>query len=283
MKTIVVPVDFSEESYDGIQLAVVLSKKFEAEIQMVYVQPAQQTFGHVTLESEKRQAEESFMDIANRLQAEDPWVKLKWIVKRGKVYKEIVGQADASPDSVIVTSTHGASGFEEFFVGSNALKIIANTQVPVFTIRHGVKPAAIKNLVFPMDVSLASRQKSGYVAKLAAAYNATVHLLGLLESPSDDLRQKLAAYMEQMNLFFKERHIPVVQSSLEDVDLVDATIAYAQKLEGAMISVSSMNRRSLPLLMIGGNSQRLLSKSNVPVLCLASNADPILGGFRTNG
>lgn len=283
MQTIVVPVDFSEESHDGIQLAMELAHQFDAEIQMVYVQPARQEFGHVALDAEKQEAEGMFSKIADQLRAQQPGVRVKWIVKRGKVYREVVGQAAASPDSVIVTSTHGASGFEELFVGSNTLKILANTQVPVFTIRHGVKPEAIKNIVFPLDTTMVTRQKSGYVAKLAAAYGAKVHVLGLLESPNDALRQKLKTYIEQMRSFFSDRSVEVVHSILEEVDFVDATIAYSQKLEGAIVSVSSMNRKSLPLLLIGGNSQRLLSRSNVPVLCLASTVEPSSGGFRTNG
>lgn len=284
MKTIVVPVDFSEESHDGIAMAMELARKFDAEIELVYVQPAQQAFGHVALEAEKKAAEEEFSKIADQLRSKNPKLKVSWIVKRGKVYREIIGQAEASEDSVIVTSTHGASGFEELFVGSNTLKILANTQVPVYTIRHGVKPTAIKNIVFPMDTTLESRQKSGYTAKLAEAYGAKVHVLGLLESPSESLRQRLSAYIEQVRSFFEGRGIEVVISTLEDVDLVDGSIAYAQKLEGALITVSSMNRKSLPLLLIGGNSQRLLSRSNVPVLCLAATVEPVGGGsFRTNG
>lgn len=283
MKTIVVPVDFSEESHDGIQLAMALAHQFGAEIQMVYVQPARQEFGHVALDAEKQEAEGMFSKIAEQLRAQRPEVKVKWIVKRGKVYREVVAQAEASPDAVIVTSTHGASGFEELFVGSNTLKILANTQVPVYTIRHGVKPEPFKNIIFPMDTTIVSRQKSGYVARLAAAYGAKVHVLGLLGVPSDGLRQKLKTYTEQMQSFFTERGIEVLQSTLEDVDFVDATIAYSQKLEGALVTVSSMNRKSLPLLLIGGNSQRLLSRSNVPVLCLASTVEPIVGSFRTNG
>lgn len=139
MKTIVVPVDFSEESRDGIQLALELARQFGAEIQMVYVQPSRQEFGHVALDAEKQEAEGMFAEIGDQLREQLPGVKVQWIVKRGKVYREVVAQAEASDDAVIVTSTHGASGFEELFVGSNTLKILANTQVPVFTIRHGVK------------------------------------------------------------------------------------------------------------------------------------------------
>lgn len=283
MKTIVVPVDFSEESLEGVQMALELARQFGAEVRMVYVQPMRQEFGHVALDVEKQAAEEMFSTLAERLRAQQPGLKVTWIVKRGKVYREVVAQAAASEDSVIVTSTHGASGFEELFVGSNTLKILANTQVPVYTIRHGVKPEPIKNIVFPMDTSLVSRQKSGYVAKLASAYGAKVHVLGLLESPNDTLRQKLNAYIEQMSTFFTERDVEVVPSVLEEVEFVDAAIAYSQKLEGALVAVSSVNRKSLPLLLIGGNSQRLLSRSNVPVLCLASTVEPIVGSFRTNG
>lgn len=283
MKTIVVPVDFSEESLEAVDMALELARQFKAEIQMVYVQPDREQFGHVALDAEKHAAEVKFLEIIAELNGQEPTIKVTSIVKRGRVYREIVNQAEALPEAVIVTSTHGASGFEEFFVGSNTLKIIANTQVPVYTIRHGVKPTPIKNIVFPMDASTVSRQKSGYVSNLALAYGAKVHVLGVMETHNDDLRRKLSSYLEQMRTFFSDRYIPVELTLFEEMDIVDASIAYSQKLPGALIAVSSMNRKSLPLLLIGGKSQRLLSRSNVPVLCLASKIESITGSFRTNG
>ena len=70
--------------------------------------------------------------------------KLRYIIKKGKVYREVVNQVNSYKNAVVSASTHGASGFEELFIGSNALKIMAATEQPVFTIRAGSLPTSKK-------------------------------------------------------------------------------------------------------------------------------------------
>lgn len=284
MKTIVVPIDFSEYSLDGLKLGADLAHKFHANIELVYVQNRQPSFAKVSAEAERREAEASFRQLeAQYATYHGESLTIKSIVKVGSVYREIVAQAKSHRDAVIVTSTHGASGFEEFFVGSNTLRVLAYAECPVYTIRHGVQAEDFANIVFPLDTTYESRQKAPYVAKIAEAYGAKVHVLSILDSPNDETRQKLARYSEQMESFFKEKGLEVHMASLDDMDLVDGTMAYTQALPKALIAVSSQNRRSLPLFMIGGKAQRLLSKASVPVVVIPPTVLPLGGSFQTTG
>lgn len=284
MKTIVVPIDFSEYSLDGLKLGVDLAHKFQANIELVYVQNRQPSFAKMSAEAERKEAEENFRKLEADYQVyQGDRMAIKSMVKVGSVYREIVAQAKSHRDAVIVTSTHGASGFEELFIGSNTLRVLAAAECPVYTIRHGVQPENFGNIVFPLDTTYESRQKAPYVAKIAEAYGAKVHVLSILDSPNDEARQKLTRYREQMENFFKEKDLSVQTASLDDMDLVDGTLAYTQALPQALIAVSSQNRRSLPIFMIGGKSQRLLSKASVPVVVIPPTVMPLGGSFRTTG
>lgn len=284
MKTLIVPVDFSEDSLNGLSYALELARKFESAVEMVYVQHEQPDFAHVGLDVERRKATEAFEKIIESYKDNlGKGVSLSYIIKKGKVYNEVIQQARAWEDAAIVTSTHGASGFEEIFIGSNTLRMLAGSDVPIFTVRHGVKGTPLKNIVFPLDTTNESRQKAPYVAFLAKAYDATVHVLGILESPNDETRQKLAKYIEQMENYFSQHEIKFKSVELNNMDVVDGTLAYTAKLEDALISISSKNRRTLPIFMVGGKAQRLLSRADAPVLCLAPTVQPIRGSFKTFG
>ncbi|MCK5503831.1 MAG: universal stress protein, partial [Thermodesulfovibrionia bacterium] len=142
MKNIIVPIDFSEDSLKGLDLTLMFTHKQPTNIQMVYVQKKSSDYnspGH--FEEEKSWAENKFKKITSQYDSKmGKGSKLGYIIKSGKIYKEIVNQAESYKDSMVVASTHGASGFEEFFIGSNAFKIITATEMPVMTTRTGKIP-----------------------------------------------------------------------------------------------------------------------------------------------
>jgi nucleotide-binding universal stress UspA family protein len=137
MKNIIVPLDFSADALKGLDLAVLFASKTPIKIQLVYVQ--RRTDVPSLSEEEYKYAEKHFKQILETYKNKIPKdSSLNYIIKKGKVYQEVVNQAQAFPDSMIIGSTHGASGFEELFIGSNAQRIISATTRPVITLRTPV-------------------------------------------------------------------------------------------------------------------------------------------------
>lgn len=167
MTNFIVPIDFSVDSLKGLQWAVLFSQKKQINIQMVYVLSNSSNFHSSVVEEEHKYAEEQFKKLIKeytpRLGSQS---KLKYLIKKGKVYREVVNQVNSYKNAAVSASTHGASGFEELFIGSNALKIIAATEQPVFTLRTTV-PDRVKKIVVPIKMHLDTRQKAPIVADLA--------------------------------------------------------------------------------------------------------------------
>ena len=141
MKNIIVPVDFSEESVNGLQIALLFSRKIPVTVQLVYVMQKVSEHGNESRESENDFAEKQLKALVEKyspMLGKDS--KLQYFIKKGRIFQEIVNQAQSYPDSVITASTHGASGFQEFFIGSNAYRILSATDKPVITIRGGHCP-----------------------------------------------------------------------------------------------------------------------------------------------
>ena len=145
MMNVIVPIDFSQESLKGLRLALMLSERIVTNIQMVYVQKKSSDFYPGSFEEELKFARNNFKKIiSDHKKMLNEKSKLSFIIKKGKVYEEVVGQASAFKDSMIVCSTHGGSGFEELFIGSNAFKIISATDRPVFTVKYDAYSDVIK-------------------------------------------------------------------------------------------------------------------------------------------
>ena len=197
MKNIIVPLDFSVDALKGLDLALLFAGRTPVKIQMVYVQ--KKTDVPSNSEEEYKFAEKHFKKLIetykNRVPKES---SLTFIIKKGKVYQEIVGQAQAFQDSIIVASTHGASGFEELFIGSNANRIISATSRPVITIRQSPVPTNITKIVLPIDIVVESRQKVIFTALIAQIFGAEIHVATVSSSKSKKIISRLNAYSQQV-------------------------------------------------------------------------------------
>ena len=284
MKNIIVPVDFSDESLNGLRLAIIFANRFGARIQMVYVQKTPSEMSRIGLEEEKKSALQNLKKLKDEYgrKMHDP-NKLDSIVKKGRIYREVVNQAQAFEDSIIICSTHGASGFEEFFMGSNAFKIVSASNMPVISIRHGSVAQDISRIILPIDSSNETRQKLPFTAQIANIFNAEVHVLGLTTTNSEDVENKVTAYCNQVCEYLKDYGVKYQLQRLNVDNTTTATIEYAVNVEADLISIMTEQNDNLADFVLGTSAQQMLNKSPMPVLSITPKEIFILGSFRTSG
>lgn len=284
MKHIIVPIDFSKEALNGLRLAVLFANQFKSNIQMVYVQKPVSEFGRVGAGEEHRFAAQSFEKLIEEYSPRlHEGIELTYIIKKGKIYREVVNQAQAFDETTIICSTHGASGFEEFFIGSNAFKIISATDRPVITIRHGSVPHEIKKIVMPIDMTADTRQKVPMTAEIAKAFGAEVHIVTVSSIQTDEVVTKLNAYSKQVCDYFKEYDVPFKTTNLNGDNITDITIEYALDVNADLISIMTEQSTALTNFVLGSYAQQMLSKSPIPVLSITPQEIFIMGSFNTQG
>lgn len=283
MKNIIIPIDFSEDSQKGIELALLFARKQYTNVQLVYVQKKSSDYNSPGyFEEEKKWAEKKFKEIiANFEPRMENDSKLRYIIKSGKIYKEIVSQVESYKEAMVIASTHGASGFEEFFMGSNAFKIISATEKPVLTTRTGSIPEDIKNIVMPLDVTIDTRQKVPITAELAELFGAEVHIITVSSSRGQRITKRLEAYSRQAAGYFTAKKVPFRQKSLYGENIVDLTVVYADSVNADVITI--MKEQSRNLTFMGNLTHQLLNHATIPVLTLSNKETHIKTGFSTYG
>ena len=282
-RNFIVPIDFSENSLKGLQIALTYSRYGSSNIQMVYVQKKSSDY-KASLAEEHKYATQKFEEIIEKytpkLVNES---KLRYIIKQGKIYEEIVNQANSYTESIIATCTHGASGFEEIFIGSNTFKIIEATQRPVVTIRKGEVPKEIKNIVLPITKNTESRQKVPYTAMLARYFGAKLHVVTECSGKNEKTKAKLNIYLKQITAYLEEKNVPFVTDELCGDSISDLTVNYAGSVNAELISITAEKDRGLSLFD-GSHAHEVINKINN---CLVLNLTPrelrIPSSFRTTG
>ena len=152
LKRILVPVDFSQHSFDALEYAVALGKSFNPEIVLLFaLEPAQfAAAGHAyggalpvnveMLMAEQRQLAKADLAKLEKSLAKRN-VRVRALVAEGTPYRTIVDTAERLRADLVAMGTHGRSGLPRFFMGSVAEMVVRHCQCPVLTVRgRGGRP-----------------------------------------------------------------------------------------------------------------------------------------------
>jgi len=282
MKRFVVPIDFSGESHNGLKMALLFSKKKAVDIQLVYVITKTAEPGSTSLESEQEQAEAQFKKIIKEYRPElGKGSTLNYTIKTGRIYQQVVEEANASPESVIAASTHGASGFQEFFIGSNTYRILSTTESPVITLRKKECPSTIDKIVMPIDLTSDSRQKVPFTTEIAKLFNAEVHILGIHTSRSKADVKKVKLYISQVSGYIEGKAENLIHELYGD-NVCDLVVNYAVAVDANMISITTERTSGISLIM-GNTPHQILNKAECAVLCQTPKALRKPGTFVSMG
>jgi nucleotide-binding universal stress UspA family protein len=287
MKTIIVPLDFSDESLTGLDLSLMLAKKTGANIQLIHVIGKNTDNNTELIEKESQLAKTKFENILKKCRDKGNInCDMDYNIKEGQIFKEIADLADKYEDPLTVLSTHGASGFEELFIGGNAYKITSHSRNPVITVRRSKVPSNIDNIVLPLDITFQTREKVPYTVELAKVFSSKIHLLTIRLSNLKSIEKKLHQYSQQVASYFDMHKIPYTVEHLQGKNLTDLTLDYSQSINADLISIMTEQEKSASNLLLGNFAHQMINKANVPVLSfpnyhLRINAEDIwsLGAF----
>ena len=265
MKTIIVPLDLSDESLNGLNLAMMMATKTGANILLVHVIGKNTGDYYKQMENEKQLAQTKFEDILQKYKGKSNST-LGYTITEGKVFKEIADLADKYEDVLTVLSTHGTSGFEELFIGGNAYKITSHSRNPVITVRRSKIPSNIDNIVLPLDMTFQTREKVPYTVELAKKFGSKIHLLTIRLSNLKSIEKRLHQYAEQVASYLDTHKIPYTVEHLHGGNLTDLTLDYSRSIGADLISIMTEQEKSASNLLLGNFAHQMINKAYIPVL-----------------
>ncbi|MCE3260318.1 MAG: hypothetical protein K0S12_1959, partial [Bacteroidetes bacterium] len=192
-------------------------------------------------------------------------VKVTCDAKMGGVEEVVNYTAKKEKFDLILMGTHGTSGAKEFFIGSNAYKVVHNAECPVITVQRKTK-AGFKNIILPIRLGLHSRQKVDYAVDLAKIYGSTVHIVGFTDYKSTSKRDKLKTYVKQVEKYLKKLEIDYKSTVIFEDNFTKEILNYAKKNKGDLIMVMNSNRLSLDNLLKGPYAKQFVNHSDIPVM-----------------
>ncbi|MEI6456361.1 MAG: universal stress protein [bacterium] len=271
MQPVVVAVDFSNTSIHAVEYAIPIANKLKSDIILVWVDKIspQESLYPDTSNANRNEAKKRFEELLQQFHRKlAKGIKMEYKLRKGKIYHEVETLAKHLGASLVITGAHGISGFEEFWIGSNAFKIVTYATCPIITVRHDFAiRKEISRIIVPIDGSAETLQKLPFTAKIARLFKSEVHVVTTHSSTLKSIQRIAEKYAQVSINYLKINNIDCVQDSIVANDLTKALLGYSVNVKADLITI--MTEQETPVnILLGPQAQQMINQSPIPLLSL---------------
>ncbi|MEM8845973.1 MAG: universal stress protein [Bacteroidota bacterium] len=269
MKGIIVPVDFSEQSENALQVAASLAKKHDSELyvlHMLELSPsimsesgyiAQEQVVHLIKVGEKR-----FNDFLDKSYLKG--IKVIPIIKHYKVFQEVDEIAKKHDIELIVMGSHGTDGLKEIFIGSNTERVVRSSEIPVLVVKGEVKQFELKNFVFACDYKEENIPALKKAKQMAELFDADLKLV-YINTPADEFLSTEDAY-NRISKFLNLAKEGFEVEIYNDYSVEKGILNYSETVAADLIGIPTHGRKGLTHFFMGSIGEDVANHSNIPVI-----------------
>jgi nucleotide-binding universal stress UspA family protein len=201
-------------------------------------------------------------------------------VVQGHPAPTIVEYAEQYEYDVIVMPTHGREGVSRYLIGSVTEKVVRLSSIPVLTARMQPDEQLVfpyENILIPTDGSAGAAHAAEHGLSLAAALDATVHVLSVVDQTSLGLdirstisgREREQAATDAVDDLVSEAETHGVSNSVRHVehgspievilDTIDSNDIHA-------VVMGTTGRRGSDRILLGSVAEKTVRSAPVPVI-----------------
>lgn len=270
MKRILVPTDFSQHAEYALKVASQIAQKNNGEIFLIHMLELP-TSGNDAISTSheipelmlfKKAAEAKLDELMEAPYLKD--IKISKIMQFEMAFTGILKSAETHNVDLIVMGSHGASGFQEMFIGSNAEKVVRNSEIPVLIIKKDDTTFAIDHFVFASDFSDEIKKPFEKVVQFANEFNAHLHLV-TINTPNNFKSTRVAQKI--MDEFVTNFKIHKFSTHIyNDINVEKGILHFAKEVNADLIGMSTHGRKGISHFFNESISEDLVNHAKRPVV-----------------
>lgn len=271
MRNILVPTDFSDQAEKALKVAAQLAKKFDSEIYLLHMlELPLQLIDPINGSSHNLPEAIFFMKLAHQRFSRimrEPYlqgIKVHETVEFHRAFAGIMEISKEKKCDLIVMGSHGASGYQEMFIGSNTEKVVRHSEIPVLVIKNDIPDFKIKKFVFATDGNAEHKNLLKKALKFAREIDTTLHLL-YINTPNDFATSREAAGKLQEFIAGHENE-KITTHIYNDISVEKGILNYARKIEADLLGIGTHGRKGIAHFFNGSISEDLVNHANRPVV-----------------
>jgi nucleotide-binding universal stress UspA family protein len=288
-ETILVPTDGSDHANRAAEHALALARAFDATVHVLGVVDVLAAAGPFNAGG----VDDSFTDTleegvrehvaaVERLATDDDAIETA--TRKGKPAETIVDYAAEIDCELVAMGTHGRTGIHRYVSGSVTERVVRLADVPVFTARHtdaGPEPGVYDDILVPTDGSDPATAAVEHGVSIAAAFDATVHAVSIIDvgdlasRPSiapptellERLREERTEAVDEIAAAARERGVDAVTEVTEGIPARDL-LEYTEDNDIDLLTMGTHGRTGINRYLLGSTTERLIRHAGAPVLAV---------------
>ncbi|WP_369899335.1 universal stress protein [Aquimarina sp. AD1] len=272
IKRILVPTDFSTQAESALKVAAQIAKKNDCQIYLLHILEMPVHLVDLMSSGASASAPEAifFMKQTHKkfeeVLASDYLKDLEVIetVSFEDVLRGIMDSCDKNDIDMIIMGSHGSSGFEELFIGSNAEKVVRTSEKPVLVIKEDCNIYNVNNLVYATNFDDEDKPSLISAHEFAKQLEAKLHLVWINTANSFKTTRETE---EKMNLMIAD--LPIDNYSLNiynDINVEKGILNFANSVDAGLIGISTHGRKGLSHFINGSLGEDVVNHAKRPVL-----------------
>ena len=272
INSILLPTDFSELSESALKVGIAIAKRQNAEVTLLHVVdllpnllPTQVLLSD-PLEVLSRM-EEKLKELSEKIQ-KDTGVKAVVKALKGTPSDSICKFAYEENISLIVMGTHGVSGLREFFIGSEAYRVVKNAACPVLTIPGNWQKTDFEKVIFPVRLKPGTLDTYFYARPIVEKNNSELFLLGLYDQKKDMIEEEISMSINKVKQQLNNDKVVFKSEISQSKDFPAKTLEMAEQYEADLIILSANLDHDFKTYFVGPFVQQVVNHSRLPVLSI---------------
>jgi nucleotide-binding universal stress UspA family protein len=191
-------------------------------------------------------------------------IDISSVVQFNMAFEGIMENAKKHHADLVVMGSHGASGFHEMFVGSNAEKVVRNSEIPVLVIKKEETNFKVDTLTFASDFSNEIKKPFEKVVNFANYFDAHINLLHVITpnnfNTTRATEEKVKNFIEEFNFTNYSTHI------YNDINVEKGILHFSKDSKSDVIAVCTHGRKGISHFLNGSISEDLVNHAKRPVV-----------------
>lgn len=285
---ILVPIDFSDQSIIALSQSYNLAREYNADIALLHVIEDSGALGSIFSsqqdESLRKDIQVKLDELASGVEKKTKR-KVETLIARGKAYEKIAEVAQMLDAIFIIMGCSAVPhGIKGRFIGSNALRVVRESSIPVISVKGKHHRDGCKNIVLPLDLTKETREKVSKAIEIAKLGNrAAIRVVSVLFTTDEFVVNRLTRQLSQVKNFIEKEGVEctaeIIKGSKGEDSLAKNIIDYANKVEGDLIMIMTQQEVDFTEFFIGSSAQEIILNSDIPVLSIVPSPKKDLSHF----
>ena len=272
---ILVPTDFSVCASYALEAACMVGEKFGSEIHLYHSAMLPEEWEDLSIEDKVK--DEVNRSIATRIKAK--LIKETEVVNNyqlksaihytgGKFLANIKEILEEETIDLIVMGSKGTSAKHDWFMGSNAQKVIRKIHKNILIIKDKLEYAEFEKVLFATNLTLKDKVSFLRFLEFIKPFGVKeVHILvvdtfGFFSQPTILIKEALKDFKMLVKDFECKTHF------ISDYSVDSGIRKFTEKNDISLIGISHNTRNPIKRIFQGSNVEMLINHADVPVLCL---------------